>query len=85
MLVVCCAQAVWYDEGVKLKDTRSGFVIKDEFWKQCLPATESAQLASIREVTSAQACITSIAATKPDWFRGSVKWDDATGRTGECA
>ena len=85
MLVVCCAQAVWYDEGTELYDTRSGFAIKDEFWKQCLVGTESAQLASMREATSAQADVTSIAASKPDWFRGSTKWDDAAALSGELA
>lgn len=85
MLVVCCAQAVWYDEGTDLYDTRSGFAIKGDFWKQCLVGSESAQLASMREATSAQADITSIAASKPDWFRGSTKWDDAAALSGELA
>ena len=85
MLVVCCAQAVWYDEGTELYDTRSGFAIKDEFWNRCLVGNESAQLASMREATSAQADVTSIAAIKPDWFRGSRKWDDAPVLSGELA
>ena len=88
MLVVCCAQAVWYDEGTDLYDTRSGFAIKDDFWNQCLEANEAAhliRLPSMREATSAQADITSIAASKPDWFRGSTKWDDAAALSGELA
>ena len=85
MLAACFrAQAVWYDEGTELKDTRSGFVIKDELWKQRLPAVEwSTQLASMREATSAQADLTRLATNHPLWFRGSTKWGDAPALSGE--
>ena len=84
MLAACFrAQAVWYDEGTELKDTRSGFVIKEGVWNSCLSTSNVAQLADLREATSAQADLTRLATNHPLWFRGSMKWGDAPALSGE--
>ena len=81
MRLSCCVQALWYDEGDKLKDTRSGSCeANDEYWddyhNNSQIALDAADMLQVREATSAQVDLTRIGADHVLWNKNSAMWSD---------
>ena len=87
-------QALWFDEGVLLQDTRSASLY-DEEWNDYESGIKSEMeelktlttatlklLADVRDATSAQVDLTSLLATRKQWHRGIQEWGDAVRVTG---
>jgi hypothetical protein len=81
MRLSCCVQGLWYDEGDKLKDTRSGSCeSNDSAWEDYHKSSQipldASDMLQVRESTSAQVDLTLLGAEHVLWFKNSPTWAD---------
>ena len=81
MRLSCCVQALWYDEGDKLQDTRSGCCQAnesawDDYQTMSKICTTASDLLQVRESTSAQVDVTRLGAEHVQWNKSSTTWAD---------